>query len=74
MERGEAIAWPAGSFRRIEGERFVGETQNDRKKLIDKMRTNTEKRNRKTVLLPLRRSRRKMQKVKHEEGRLAEEA
>lgn len=40
----------------------MSEVQND-KKLIEKMRTNTAQRNRKTEALPVRRFHRKMQKV-----------
>jgi hypothetical protein len=47
----------------------VNEKQNDMKKLIEKMRTNTTAQNRKTAALPMRRFRKKMQKV-----RLADDA
>ena len=58
----------------IEGERNVSEKQNDLKKLIEKMRTNTDKSNRKTEALPTRRFRKKMQRARLEEGRTAEKA
>ena len=46
----------------------MSEKQNDMKKLIEKMRTNTDKQNRKTEALPMRRFRRKMQKAKQTDG------
>jgi hypothetical protein len=46
----------------------VSEKQNDMKKLIEKMRTNTDKQNRKTGALPRRRARIKMQKGKPMDG------
>jgi hypothetical protein len=52
----------------IEGERNVSEKQNDKEKLIEKMRTNTDKQNRKIVALPWRRSRIKMQKGRPTDG------
>jgi hypothetical protein len=52
----------------IEGEHNVSEKQSDLKKLIEKMRTNTDKQNRKTEALPHRRSRRKMEKGRPTDG------
>ena len=52
----------------IEGERNVSEKQDEMKKLIEKMRTNTDKLNRKTEVTPIKRSRRRMQKVRHGDG------
>ena len=46
----------------------MSEKQNEMKKLIEKMRTNMGKQNRKTVALPVRRSRRRMQKAKQGDG------
>jgi predicted DNA binding CopG/RHH family protein len=46
----------------------VSEKQSDMKKLIEKMRTNTEQQNRKTDALPRRRARKKMQKGRTAEG------
>jgi hypothetical protein len=46
----------------------VSEKQNEMKKLIEKMRANTDKQNRKTEALPRRRSRRKMEKGRPTEG------
>jgi len=54
--------------RYIEGERNVSEKQDDVKKLIEKMRTNTDKLNRKTEARPVKRNRRRMQKVRQGEG------
>jgi hypothetical protein len=68
---GTLIAWVVGT---IEGERNVSEKQNDMKKLLEKMRTNTDKLNRKTEAPPIKRNRRRMQKVRLEEGRTAEKA
>jgi hypothetical protein len=61
-------------FGTIEGERNVSEKQNEMKKLLEKMRTNTDKLNRKTEAPPIKRNRRRMQKVRLEEGRTAEKA
>jgi hypothetical protein len=58
----------------IEEERNVSEKQNDMKKLLEKMRTNTVKLNRKTEAPPVERNRRRMQKVRLEEGRTTEQA
>ena len=58
----------------IEGERNVSEKQNEMKKLLEKMRTNTDKLNRKTEAPPVKRNRRRMQKVRLEVGRTAAEA
>jgi hypothetical protein len=66
---GTLIAWVVGT---IEGERNVSEKQNDMKKLLEKMRANTDKLNRKTETLPIKRNRRRMQKVRLDEGRTAE--
>jgi len=52
----------------IEGERNVSEKQDEMKKLIEKMRTNTVKLNRKTEAQPVKRNRRRMQKVRQGEG------
>ena len=52
----------------IEGERNVSEKQNDLKKLIERMRTNTDKSNRKTEALPTRRFRKKMQRARQWDG------
>ena len=52
----------------IEGERNVSEKQTDMKKLIEKMRANRDTQNRKTEALPVRRSRRRMQKAKQGDG------
>ncbi len=46
----------------------MSEKQNEMKKLIDKMRTNTDKQNRKTEALPRRRTRRKMDKGRPTDG------
>jgi protein tyrosine phosphatase len=46
----------------------VSEKQNDKKKLIEKMRANRDKQNRKTEALPWRRSRIKMQKGRPTDG------
>jgi hypothetical protein len=61
-------------FGTIEGERNVSEKQSDMETLIEKMRTNTDKLNRKTEAPPVKRNRRRMQKVRLEEGRIAEKA
>ena len=45
----------------------MSDNPSDAKKLIDKMRTNTEKQQRKTESRPLRRSRVKVQKSRHKE-------
>jgi hypothetical protein len=58
----------------IMGERNVSEKQDDLKKLIEKMRTNTDQLNRKTEAPPVRRSRRRFQKVRLEERRTAGQA
>jgi hypothetical protein len=68
---GTLIAWVVGT---IEGEQNVGEKQNEMTKLLEKMRTNTDKLNRKTDAPPVRRNRKKMQKVRLEQGRTAEKA
>ena len=52
----------------FEGEQNVSEKQSDVKKLLDKMRTNTDKQNRKTEALPVRRFRKKMQRARHADG------
>ena len=52
----------------IDGERNVSEKQSDMKTLIEKMRTNTDKQNRKTEALPLRRFRKKMQRARQTDG------
>lgn len=44
------------------GEQIVSEKQDEASKMIEKMRTNTEKQNRKTGSRPLRRSGKKLQK------------
>jgi len=49
-------------------ERNVSEKQDEMKKLIEMMRTNTDKQNRKTEALPRRRSRRKMVKGRPTDG------
>jgi len=46
----------------------VSEKQNDMKKLIEKMRANADKRNRKTEARPIRRSRRRMHKATQVDG------
>ena len=46
----------------------MSEKQNDMKKLIEKMRTNTSSQNRKTEALPVKRSRSKMKKVRQPDG------
>ena len=46
----------------------MSEKQNEMKKLLEKMRTNTDKLNRKTEAPPVKRNRRRMQKVRLEEG------
>ena len=56
-------------FGTIEGERNVSEKQNEMKKLLEKMRTNTDKLNRKTEAPPVKRNRRRMQKVRQGEAR-----
>jgi hypothetical protein len=61
-------------YRHIEGERNVSEKQNDMTKLLEKMRANTDKLNRKTEAPPIKRNRRRMQKVRLEDGRTAEKA
>ncbi len=58
----------------IEGERNVSEKQGEMVKLLEKMRTNTVKLNRKTEAPPVKRYRRRMQKVRLEEGRTTEQA
>lgn len=63
---GVPIAMVAGYA--IEGERVGSEKQNEVKKLIEKMRAHTDKQNRKTVALPRRRSRRKMEKGRPTDG------
>lgn len=68
---GTLIAWVVFT---IEGERNVSGKQNEMKKLLEKMRTNTDKLNRKTEAPPVKRNRRRMQKVRLEEGRTAEKA
>jgi hypothetical protein len=55
----------------IEGERNVSEKQSEMKELLEKMRTNTAKLNRKTEAPPVKRNRRRMQKVRQGEGRAA---
>jgi hypothetical protein len=45
----------------------MSDKQSDAKKMIDKMRTNTEKQQRKTVLRPLRRSRVKVPKSRQKD-------
>ena len=52
----------------IDGERNVSEKQSELKTLIEKMRTNTDKQNRKTEALPLRRFRKKMQRARQTDG------
>ena len=52
----------------IDGERNVSEKQTELKTLIEKMRTNTDKQNRKTEALPLRRFRKKMQRARQTDG------
>lgn len=54
--------------RKIEGERIVSEEQIDGKNLLEKMRTKTEKQNRKTEAIPRRRARKKMRKAKQADG------
>ncbi len=68
---GTLIAWVVST---IEGERNVSEKQNEMKKLLEEMRTNTDKLNRKTEAPPIKRNRRRMQKVRLEAGRTAEKA
>jgi hypothetical protein len=46
----------------------MSEKQNDVKKLMEKMRTNTDKQNRKTVAIPRRRTRKMAQKIRHQAG------
>ena len=46
----------------------MSEKTSDVKKLIEKMRTNTEQQQRKTEIKPLRRFRKKMQKARHTDG------
>ena len=46
----------------------MGEKSDEAKKLIEKMRTNTEKQNRKTVAIPRRRTRKKAHKVRHKDA------
>jgi len=58
----------------IEGERNVSEKQDEMKKLLEKMRTNTVTLNRKTEAPPVKRNRRRMQKVRQEVGKTAEQA
>jgi hypothetical protein len=52
----------------IEGERSVSEKQSDMEKLIEKMRVNTAKQNRKTEAVPPRRFPKKMQRTKQADG------
>jgi len=52
----------------IDGERNVSEKQSEMKTLIEKMRTNTDKQNRKTEALPLRRFCKKMQRARQTDG------
>ena len=46
----------------------MDEKQSDMKTLIEKMRTNTNKQNRMTEALPLRRFRKKMQRARQVDG------
>ena len=46
----------------------MSEKQSELKTLIEKMRTNTDKQNRKTEALPVRRFRKKMQRARQTDG------
>jgi hypothetical protein len=52
----------------FQGERNVSEKQSDVKKLMEKMRAKTDRQNRKTDALPVRRFRKKMQRARHADG------
>ena len=56
------------SLAQSRGKRNVSEKQDEMKKVIEKMRTNTGKQNRKTEVLPVRRSRRRMLKGRPTDG------
>ena len=58
---------PSARRKSIEEEGTMSEKPSDVKKLLDKMRTNTEKQNRKTEALPRRRTRKMAQKIRHKE-------
>lgn len=46
----------------------MSEKQSDVKKLMEKMRAKTDRQNRKTDALPVRRFRKKMQRARHADG------
>jgi hypothetical protein len=64
----ERVPYSVKEMTKAPGESNVSEKQDDMKKLIEKMRTNTDKLNRKTEALPRRRSRRKMEKGRPTDG------
>ena len=58
---------PSAWRKSIEEEGTMSEKPSDVKKLLDKMRANAEKQNRKTGTIPIKRTRVMAQKIRHKE-------